>query len=378
MLGIPTFHAGGPVDLRSIRETILEARKLKDPDSPFREFPVEIVIAVNGLGQEKYLQAIRSLQTEMSRPGVPITVLYLPLAGRTPGEQSYGKTNPLNAIRQWAIRQRATVVGIMDDDVKLSPGNIISNVQFLLEQSRNAESPLLTGSTPGVVQSSTFWGRLAPRTAQHVRGTSLFTYVWALPPLPSLPLNDDFYLLLYFDDVDSPNPYWRIRTNPNAFAYNRFAATFWGAVAQDYRWVLADRWVLSFMPAEKFRLVRPASLSNYIGSIQKAPAHQRLNRVRTTVLVFTMRWIIEHAVSTELDLRQWLNKPRETTRWASSVPLETKEPITALPAVFILPGVPWQYALVAAFAWVGFQYLKTMRPFHSRKNVMPGAMRAAA
>lgn len=76
------------------------------------KWSVELIISVNGAGQDDTLTAALSARKELNHR-IPITVIQSPREG---------KTNAMNIAAQYAAGRNADILGFTDDDVRYSPG----------------------------------------------------------------------------------------------------------------------------------------------------------------------------------------------------------------------------------------------------------------
>ncbi len=287
-------------------------------------WPVNFVIAVNGCDQKPLVEMLLGFQREDLGDEVSVTVLHLAYGGRVEDDPCIGKPDAMNATVAYARHNCATVIGFMDDDVQFEDGNILSNVDFLLDQSRQANSILLTGSSQEIIQSRAFFPRVFRRQVRkdRVRGNSLFTFVLAFPPIPSVPLGDDHYLRLFFGSVSrTDDPNWRVRANPDSLVRMRYPERLGSMFQQEFRWELSDRWACSFFDRGKQRLdLRQRGLLSFLNSLVaslRGSSH-------LTIGFLLFRQYVRLAVLLRIRVGWLLRRPVLTTRWVQTVAPETK------------------------------------------------------
>jgi len=355
VIGIPTAFAGGTKeewmayhrDRISYFKSVLTA--MKALRQAHRGWPAELVINVNGTGQGDYLEAVRAFQNEYSTPEVKITVIHMPLPGRLPGELFPGKSDAVNAIVQYARENKqATILGLLDDDIAIGEKNILSNVEFLIDSARGRHAPVLISPMGHVDPSLGFWPKFWSKAwwpnRNHVpMGPSMFSFLFAFPPLPSYPINEDVLLSIYYEDESVPLEQcrWRVLRNkdPEAEIVWKSDETFFGGFRHNYRWELGDRWVKSLLGKEK-QMYRP---SHYFWEYLKKAGDKtvlqelkekvkkrwmkddNLKNIAASLFDLILREIfINHWIWLELKLRQMTGRPIISTRWAATVPSESK------------------------------------------------------
>jgi len=344
VIGIPTYDSNGDPQNRIhyLEKVHRDIQTLKRSRTEYRDWPVELVINVNGLDdlgrpQRTLLDAVLAFQKNHSTDEAPVTVIHMPLGGMTDGERLPGKSNAVNAIVEYAKAAGKTILGIMDDDIEFSEGNLLSNIEFLIAKARELRSPVLTGSGFESLPAASPWGtwlRSHKSSGDHsIRGTSMFSFLFAFPPLPSFPINEDLYLTFYYADANTSGRAmrWRIHSNPKAKITFRLGDTFWSSLKQKYRFELADLWTLSLLGGAKknfryprygYRLLRAYLSSNASPKGLKGT----LANARQSLPEFLFRnLLVNHWIGAHLWMRQCLGAPLRTTHWSRTVPPSTKQ-----------------------------------------------------
>ncbi|HPS37346.1 MAG TPA: response regulator, partial [Candidatus Omnitrophota bacterium] len=402
VIGIPSAYSGGTEEETkayakkrvAFFETVLNSLKILRRESAKQEknWNAELVINVNGLEQGAYLAAVLQFQKERSTSEIPVTVIHMPLAGRLHGREYVeifgrqvfdprvvsvatriqdalngfwekrhdprriewvkkyreifsGKTNAVNAIVEYARdNAKATILGLMDDDIGISDKNILSNVLFLIDSAKGNNamkrvSPVMTTSRGQLGPSQSEWDeKWWPERNRAPMGPSMFSFLFAFPPLPSYPINEDVYLgRIYYEDESVPRAMcgWRVIENPSGDAVFRWSAAtnFRSGYIQNYRYELGDRWLTSLRGKEKQKY-RPAHYGPgaifgfWKSRAVRDPVSGKI-RVGETYRkykdFFWNRQIrINYQVFFELLFRRIFHLPLLTTHWATTVPAESK------------------------------------------------------
>jgi hypothetical protein len=331
VIGVPTHDSSRGRLIYSQLEYFGElAKQIEKAKTAKPNWDIELVINVNGLNQESYLEDLRAFQQASD---VSIVLLSMPFGGNVHDDPSPGKGNAVEMIRQYALESNADIVGLLDDDVTYldrtqdnlaveSDSHLLSNLEFLIEQTRQNQSPVLVGSQYQKEYPKTLWRKfvkepLTASGANQIRGISMFTFLDALPAMPSFPVNEDLYLTFYFRDVENAqNSLWRILSNPAAPVSFRTAGNFFSDYRQNYRWQLGDMWLFQLTYGAKRKFIHAQyGLSLFVQNIQ----------ILFSPWFWFRKVFINHLVGAELLVRQISGRPRMTTRWAQSVPEETKQ-----------------------------------------------------
>lgn len=340
VLGVPTYAPlgtrGGESDY--FERVIDDLARVREGEEPFRSWPLELVINVNGLGQFDYFKSLERMVDYGIKKGIDVTVLHMPLGGRGKGDPLSGKANALNCIADYARLQGASVIGFMDDDAEFRSGNIYSNLKFLVEQSRSRGEPLLTGSQWKLQNNSVYSHIVTPALGggpTSVLGISMFTFTACLPRIPSHPFNEDFYLNWYFVDSSKPSEQSRHRivANDDAMVTWRVAQTLLGAFRQGRRWELGDRWAQELFSQEKQAMQQAhyglRTIRDYLSSVtdrrETGESAASLGFVKTLPKFLLRTLLINHLVGVELWVRSKLGAPRYGTDWFKTVPKESKQ-----------------------------------------------------
>lgn len=280
----------------------------------------EILVVLNGVNQKKEWEHLCGIREKFPN----LSLAYLPREENPGMYQS--KINPLNLALNYANKNQFDVLGIQDDDVKLSEGNFLEGIETLISESlKDPNLPTIITGKKIIKNQPTVIGTLYYHYYLYTQihsfkgnsGPNAFMLVKRTPLLPVDAGNEDYLLAKIFQEQN-----FKFKNTENAFFEWVPPNNLKSSLTQLWRWKKNDA------AANQYVSNPPNLISSLIRLIKIFGKYDRkLDKPKTylyAIVYSILALSCRYGVAITILFRNIFNLPQDQINWVDTVPPESK------------------------------------------------------